>query len=78
MIIWSQTDKVGITAEVSYASGFYEVKVFKGSDILVDTFRALYEPRFGMDVEDREVSMELADILATRLEEMLDARGRGL
>lgn len=78
MIIWSQTDKVGITAEISYVSGFYEVKVFKGSDILVETFKALYEPRFGMDIEDRDVSMEIADALATRLEEMLDARGRGL
>jgi hypothetical protein len=78
MIIWSQTDKVGITAEVSYASGFYEVKVFKGSDILVETFKALYEPRFGMDIEDRDVSMEMAEALAFQLEEMLDARGRGL
>lgn len=78
MIIWSQTDKVGITAEISYAYGFYEVKVFKGSDILVETFKALYEPRFGMDVEDRDVSMEIADTLAARLEEMLDAKGRGL
>ena len=76
--MWTQTDSKGITAEVSYNCPYYEVKVFKDSDILVETFRALYEPRYGMDIDDKQESQEIAEVLAERLEGMLDARGRGL
>lgn len=72
MIMWTQTDSKGITAEVSYSAPYYEVKVFKGLDILVETFRALYAPRFGMDIDDKQESQEIAETLAQRLEGMLD------
>lgn len=71
MALWSSTDKEnpGLVAEADYDGETHKfvVKVTKGEKVLTETFRAEFEPRFGIDVVDMDTIYKVAERLSDQL-----------
>ncbi len=70
---WEDTDKKGFHAKCEYDSETrnYTVTVSKDGKELSESFRAGWEPRFGMDVVDIYEALAVAERLAIKLENQL-------
>lgn len=78
MEMWSQTDALGYTATVTFDGDKYTVSMAnkkidpEGFYVLTESFLGLYQPIFGMDIEDLETSKQIACMLADQLEGILE------
>jgi hypothetical protein len=73
--MWQSTDNEhpSITATCIYKPGYFTVVVRHSSGAeKIKSFRAAYEPRWGMDVEDMAMSQQVAEKLANELASELD------
>jgi hypothetical protein len=68
--LWEATTDEGYTAKATYdpATRLYTVVVDTPKGSLNETFPAMYEPRFGIDVSDAATAENIAELLLNKLE----------
>lgn len=70
---WEDTDNLGFKAccEYNEESGKFIITVSKDNIIKSKSFNQSFEPRFGMDVLDANMSLQIAEELAKEIEKEL-------
>lgn len=69
--MFKTSDNLGINCKVDYDSeaSLYIVIVSYKDTILTKSVKAMYEPRFGIDISDNANIMEIADNFAIEIEQ---------
>lgn len=66
----TQDDK-GISLQITYDGVKYKVKVWFGKTVKEQSVPCSFEPRFGMDILDRNECLKVAETLALEIEQEL-------
>ncbi|PJB69153.1 MAG: hypothetical protein CO093_11135 [Alphaproteobacteria bacterium CG_4_9_14_3_um_filter_47_13] len=65
-----EKDAKNVLLQIFYSASQhkFKVNVSYNRETLSEQFNALYRPTFGMDIEDYTQAMEIADILAAKID----------